>query len=127
MKLTLENVKAACRAAYEAGTLIAQHPHLEYGYERTDNGEDCHCAIGCALDRETLDYINENNWHESILLALSLYGVVEVDENEFPALSAIQQEHDNWLRALRGDVEGYIPENAIAIAYRDDFLQLIKE
>jgi hypothetical protein len=125
MKLTLENVKAACRAAYEAGTLIAQHPHLEYGYERTDNGEDCHCAIGCALDRETLDYINENNWHESFLCALSRCGVVEVDEKELPALSAIQKGHDDWLRALSGYAEGYIPENAIA--YRDDFLQLIKE
>jgi hypothetical protein len=121
MKLTLENVKAACRAAYEAGTLIAQHPHLEYGYERTDNGEDCHCAIGCALDRPTLDKIHEKNWHVLLIDSLVYHGMVEVNEDELLALIAIQNAHDAWWAADAADEQSWKIE---ACNY---FLQLIKE
>jgi hypothetical protein len=120
MKLTLENVKAACRKAYKARMLLAQHPHLEYGYERRDKNRVYHCAIGCALDRPTLDNINENNEHSNLISGLFNTGVVEVDFAELSALMEIQQAHDNWLRDRKISPR-YKTE------YRYYFLKLINE
>jgi hypothetical protein len=94
MELTLDNVKTACRAAYEAGTLIAQHPRCTYGYERGKNGA-YHCAIGCALDRRTLNRIKRT--YKQQVTVENLDYLLQINPDELLDIIKIQQAHDIWL------------------------------
>jgi hypothetical protein len=119
MELTLDKVKTACRAAYEAGTLIAQHPRCTYGYERGKNGA-YHCAIGCALDRKTLNKINRTNKHSISVDDLDADDLLQINPDELPDIQDIQVAHDNWFNFVQNRCVAQIDES------RAYFLKLIE-
>lgn len=125
MELTLSEVKAACREAYKNRTLIAQHPHVDYGYERGRFGQ-WHCAIGCALNRETLDAIIKEDLQQTVLATepvvpdspqARLLSLIQVPAHERHEIYAIQTAHDAWLGSSGNRQEQY--------RERTDFLKLI--
>ena len=111
--ISVQEVKAACRKAYDAGNLIAQSANHVYAYEGRGGIK---CAIGCALTDATLGAIDVHKLQRVTL------GEDEhtkrlpftFDPAEFDELCAIQSAHDVWLAN-----EFQLP------LYRKKFLMLI--
>jgi hypothetical protein len=110
--LTKADVVTACRQALADGTLIAQNRKdpavrtpsgkIKYGY---DLGQ-FRCAVGAALTRETLDFINRPHGHRRSLHLVQLRGLIEheavcVPLEDFDAISDIQRAHDVWNKTGR--------------------------
>ena len=135
-KLTLESVKAAARAAYDSGTLLAQSGTTAYGYSKVYSGKEYRCAIGaaCSLDQiyaidserlhtTVLDGpISEQAWdREALVRRDSLLRILGLDESTpgFSDMVAIQAAHDYWLSADIDGIDGDSQE------MQDNFLRLI--
>ena len=98
--LTVAEVAQANRKALAEHTLLAesgdarsdrQHRTL-YAYERGP----WRCAIGCALNKETLAIIAKRRWQKMPLSFLISKGIVETADNSL--LESLQSDHDFWLR-----------------------------
>ena len=121
--LTLEEVKAAARKAYDENRLLAQwalsDPALvdengftgEYGYLV---GQYC-CGIGAALTAETLSDLQSRSMNlDTSITSLVHDGRVTLGEpNQLPTFEYIQNAHDRWL------------DSPTDTGKRDAFLRLI--
>jgi hypothetical protein len=93
--LTIEEVKAAARAAYDAGTLTAQHPDPTMRRCVYDVGDGYRCAIGCALSASTIDALVAADMNDAV-------GVIRLDDDGIIALDRrgdaenLQCAHDTW-------------------------------
>ncbi len=104
--ITLEEVKANARKAYDEGNLLAQQEGLDsYFYRRADVG----CAIGVSLTKETGAAIQKNGEESSTILNVlnlpgrssehSIDNFITWNENEGEELADIQTMHDFWAMA----------------------------
>lgn len=95
-KLTVRKVKAAARRAYAERRLTAQH--------RNPAKRDCvytsgayHCAIGCALNKQSLQMIDEERLnHGTPVGLLQSHDVITVDNDDINVIDVIQNLHDEW-------------------------------
>ena len=104
--ITVSKVKAACRAAYAGKILLAQNRQYDddnddsliYGYGGDHTGGFV-CAIGAALDPNTIDHIDSENLHSALVeLLVTEHGILTVESSEdIAVLMAIQSAHDTWL------------------------------
>lgn len=122
--ITLEEVKAACRAAYNAHTLLAQYDgaeRIDYGYRVfTNDGVERRCGIGVALSKDTLDEIDASKLSSQTIISPfnlkyenDLGDVIGWTADDQGELGRIQVAHDNWLGAV---MEGNSGE-----PYKDSF------
>lgn len=99
--LTLDDVKAAGRAAYEAKTLTAQSIEPACVYE--DKRTGCRCVVGSALTDETHATIHKAYAGSSKVTSLvreeKILGMAS-KEDEI-AIAGLQEAHDSWCRALQ--------------------------
>jgi hypothetical protein len=119
--LTIQEVVKANRVALTNGTLLALHPELaknKFG-DIHCNYEigNCHCAIGVALNRETLDRVKEVGGSEQNLNYLANWHIVSCDDDSLAYLLKLQQQHDHWLMSKTEEIE----EN------RREFMQVLDE
>lgn len=93
--LTLDDVKAAGRAAYEAKTLTAQSIFPECVYE--DKRTGCRCVVGSAMTDETLDAIRKMHVTRSRVVNLVSAEIIQFpDQEQRQAIGALQEAHDAW-------------------------------
>jgi hypothetical protein len=109
--ITLEQVKAACRKAYDEKRLLAQNTPIQYGYSR----DGFVCAIGAALSPATLDMIEEDSNLENLQEAIvGMYefnhSIAHVLPEEEGDLFTIQGVHDQWLSSQNNAIESFSEE-----------------
>ena len=92
--IELNEVKAACRAAYARGDLCAQSGMNLNAYRLlSGTGAVYHCAIGCALAPNTLREIEDQ---ADLITSLRLQGIISYKDRDEDELKNIQYLHDNW-------------------------------
>lgn len=107
--LTLDDVKAAGRAAYEAKTLTAQSIFPECVYE--DKRTGCRCVVGSAMTDETLDAIRKAHVTRSRVVNLVSAEIIQFpDQEQRQAIDDLQEAHDSWCCARRGGVNAEAAE-----------------
>ena len=99
MHLTPQIVAQAALQAHADKKLIAQHP---VRFAQADyHIDDCYCAIGAALDPQTIQRIEDFQRMDgdySDIDCIADQGLVEVEsEQHRSALRKMQQSHDRWL------------------------------
>jgi hypothetical protein len=102
--VTLAQVRAKAYAAYMQSKLQAQAlalgdlPTPVYETENYE-GRLCYCAIGPALNAETLLKIERYSWGGEPFTGLVLFGVVACPTEEIGDIQEIQDAHDTWCTA----------------------------
>jgi hypothetical protein len=118
--LTLEGVKEAARAAYQAGTLTAQHPIRDGRRCRYEVDGKYHCAIGASLSEETLAAIRaDETLNDMSVSRLIREKLVAVSREEQGQIENLQSLHDNWAGSARNNGEDYptaIRQRAVFLA-----------
>lgn len=98
--ITITEVKAACRKAYDEGRLLAQNAEIGARCLYIGSGDYC-CAIGVALTDETRKLLLEdddlNKMGISFGNAFPLRNCFTWSEEEMVVLEDIQNAHDSWL------------------------------
>ena len=102
--LTVETVIKACHDALTNKTLLAFHP--EAAKDKFDeiicrySVGKFRCAIGVALNDETLSLIDKHKMQSAGLIKLIRMNIVTVDDKEKRLLIEIQMMHDDWTRNI---------------------------
>lgn len=117
--LTVRDVIRAAREAYHEGRLQAQVMTAEY-CSYVDNEYNCVCAIGAALNKNSLAKVVAKNFNvDTSVATLASHGIVSFpDTVQAIAIMEIQDMHDRW--AGRYLNEGGRPTTG------EDFLAFLK-
>lgn len=127
--LTLKNVKAKARKAYEERRLTAQAKKRDDRVCRYRIGNFC-CAVGAALSLKTLSALERSSLSSASTMRANEMSVDYIIEREFvaadpaekKAIEEIQKAHDAWAKATRH----YGLRDALSREARNHFLALIE-
>lgn len=100
-KITLAEVLAAGRKAYEEKRLQAQNGGESYCTYRDNKG--CPCVVGAAMTVETLDSLRDNGRNKMGIGDLARREFVSIPEEDVAEITRLQAAHDQWSWAVADD------------------------
>lgn len=101
--LTPASVRAAARDYYAKGLLTAQAPNPAQRWCKIEV-DDYRCAIGAALNNETMDRFHEAGGDASVqtgVTSLVDSGFIDIAAADLPEIANIQYLHDCWANGAR--------------------------
>jgi hypothetical protein len=129
-RLTYEQCVAACRAAFDDGTLLAEAYYRDMGSIPDqaacvyDDFKGHRCAVGVALEPRTIAAAADSCLMNSSVNALCNHELVWYTPDEGTKIWALQQAHDEWIWAMNALVRGEYRLETV-VRQRDAFKKLI--
>lgn len=105
--ITARDVVSANREAITNGKgLILFDPVIDFSNLRVayfDKNTGCKCAIGVAMNQETLDFLSAQpeGYQDVILPRIISLGIVSVPREDFRILLLLQRRHDSFCTSLK--------------------------
>lgn len=104
IKITLDEVKAAARHAYEQGRLTAQNGG-DCQYSQYINGKECVCAVGAAFTTEERRDLRIYGGNIRSISNLFYSERVQIPGADLDRIVEIQKAHDQWADTVRGTID----------------------